>query len=217
MEGQSQSTIRHCRKVNKSSLYSVPHWNYIRLHLPKGSGGFRSPKPHPKTDLLVGLYRQAIRKRVWNLDCKQACPPSSRPLFLSAARIRSRKRDRACRVCWVLAPAGVRRFAAAKRADWEGRALRRATPHLAPQCETRSFLPQQKRRYLAHKTLKRQSAERSSASVRSTPKKKTGEKSGQACLHPFSPVFFFDIDCRVINAANKHNRLVLCYFLDSRK
>jgi len=36
-------TIRHCHEVNKSSLHSVPHWNYIRLYLPKGSGGFRSP------------------------------------------------------------------------------------------------------------------------------------------------------------------------------
>ena len=25
-------------------LHSVPHWNFIRLYLPKGSGGFRSPK-----------------------------------------------------------------------------------------------------------------------------------------------------------------------------
>ena len=36
-------TIRHCHEVNKSSLHSVPHWNYIHLYLPKGSGGFRSP------------------------------------------------------------------------------------------------------------------------------------------------------------------------------
>ena len=36
-------TIRHCHEVNKSSLHSVPHWNFIRLYLPKGSGEFRSP------------------------------------------------------------------------------------------------------------------------------------------------------------------------------
>ncbi|MBQ1945992.1 MAG: hypothetical protein II343_03590, partial [Clostridia bacterium] len=34
--------IRHCHEVNESSLHSVPHWNFIRLNLPKGSGEFRS-------------------------------------------------------------------------------------------------------------------------------------------------------------------------------
>jgi len=64
LEGKSQSTIRHCRKVNERSLYSVPHWNFIRLYLPKGSGGFRSPKTHPKASLLVDLFRQAYQKRI---------------------------------------------------------------------------------------------------------------------------------------------------------
>ena len=36
-------TVRHCREVNESSLHSVPHWNFIRLYLPKSSGVFRSP------------------------------------------------------------------------------------------------------------------------------------------------------------------------------
>ena len=86
------SAIRHCRKVNKSSLYSVPHWNCIRLHLPKGSGGFRSPK----ASLLVCVNVTAgnTKKRENPVDTSKLDPAVFPLFFLSVSRTRSRKRDR---------------------------------------------------------------------------------------------------------------------------
>ena len=82
-EGKSQSTIRHCRKVNESSLYSVPHWNYIRLYLPKGSGGFRSPKTHPKGSLWLGCFGRLYEKESGSQGFEQARSADLRSLFLA--------------------------------------------------------------------------------------------------------------------------------------
>ncbi|MBQ4552871.1 MAG: hypothetical protein IJA59_07965, partial [Clostridia bacterium] len=67
---------------------------------------------------------------------------------------------------------------------------------------SRSFFPQKKNDdNQTHSVPKRQSAERSSASVRSTPKKKPEKNRGKlACIRFLR--FFFNTDCRVNHAAN---------------
>ena len=148
------------------------------------------PRAPSKTDLLVGLFRQAIRKRVWNLDCKQACPPSSSPLFLARFTGAITRCVIGLLPACVVAPAGERRFAAAKRARQPQLAFPNPLVFSAEKTAT-----------LAYTSTKRQSAERSSASVRSTPKKKPEKNRGKlACIRFLR--FFFNTDCRANNAAN---------------
>ncbi|MBQ1945856.1 MAG: hypothetical protein II343_02895, partial [Clostridia bacterium] len=67
-------------------LHSVPHWNSIRLYLPKGSGGFRSPKTNLWLACFGRLYEKESETLIW-----QAILPIIVPaLFLRALRARSR-------------------------------------------------------------------------------------------------------------------------------
>ena len=116
-----------------------------------------------KTDLLVGLFRQTVRKRGLNPNVRASSSLGFRPLFLA------RFTGAITRCVIGLPPACV---AALAEAPTIAPPQRRTLP--------RSFC----RSKMADQTRpvpKRQSAERSSASVRSTPKKKP-EKIGASLL-----------------------------------
>jgi len=68
-------TIRHCHEVNKSSLHSVPHWNYIHLYLPKGSGGFRFPS---RGSLLGCLTASSFPRRRSGVSSRSFFPQKKR-------------------------------------------------------------------------------------------------------------------------------------------
>ena len=103
-------------------------------------------------------------------------------LFFCALRAPGRHSRPGLPTSCAVAPAGDRRFAAAKRAG----------PHYcvaAAAYPSRSFFPQKKRRNLSHKSPKRQSAELCSAGLRSKLKKGLGS-GGKACFpERFQPLF----------------------------
>ena len=67
----------------------MPHWNFIHLSLPKGSGGFRSPKTHPKGSFWLTWVGRLIEKESGFHGCEQARPDGLRSLFLRASRART--------------------------------------------------------------------------------------------------------------------------------
>ena len=192
----------------------MPHWNSIRLHLPKGSGGFRSPKTHPKTCValevdLIGAAAGYTKKGL-NPNVRASSSLGFSPFFC----------PRCGRDCFAIGPAarlcsgeGTPFFLREKRAGrlragWGNARCDALHPNLLVSSQRNGDPNAQNTRAAVGRAKPCQRVKRA---------EKGPETEGRACSHiRVQTLFPYRLPRRKTQPPSNAAQ-VLCYFLDTRK